>query len=361
VYLAKTMIDSTTVFLTGPEDQQRLQEIQANLAPRLDYRAAAEHCQGIIREGHPSPAALHGSKLTRSLRALAANFRFAFAVNRATPPQHIIFSTGETWGLPSGLVEGLTGHRHLHVMYAHRVYSANWRRLIRGLKPLFKVDGWLCYTSAQAQALREVLGPHGAPIAAISQGTDTRFFDPALAAAHQRPPYILSVGNEMRNYPLLFEAARALPIDVVVKASSAWTSNQQANQNFPGNIHAVTQRLSYGQLRDLYAGAQLVVVPLQDTLQAAGLNAIYEALAMKKCVIATYSRGLPDELIHNESGLIVEPTTEALADAILTCINAPDQAQRLAAAGQNMVRNRASMETYVKAVTQFLQSLPARL
>ncbi len=351
------MADKNTLIIIGPEDHQRLKAIEAGTAPRLDYRIVADRCQGIIREGQPTPAAFRGSKLTRSFRSLGANTRFAISVIRSAPRGDIIFSTGETWGLPIGLAEGLTGHRHTHVMYAHRVYSANWRRLIRALKSLFRVDGWLCYTSVQAQVLREMLGPHSAPIAVIPQGTDTRFFDPARATTPSRSPYILSVGNEMRNYPLLFEAVRSLSVEVVVKASSAWTAEQHLSASLPPNVRTITQRLSYVELRDLYAGAQLVVVPLLDTPQAAGLNAIYEALAMKKCVIATRSRGLPDELVHDATGVIVEPTVASLATTIARYTQSPEQTQRIAAAGQEIVRNKASMEIYAESMSRFLNSM----
>jgi glycosyltransferase involved in cell wall biosynthesis len=158
----------------------------------------------------------------------------------------------------------------------------------------------------------------------------------------------------MRNYPLLFEAARSLPIEVVTKASSAWTAERQMSAALPPNVRTITKRLSYVELRDLYAGAQLVVVPLQDTPQAAGLNAIYEALAMRKCVIATRSRGLPDELIHDVTGVIVEPTVEALATAILKYTQSSEQALHIAAAGQEIIRNKASMEIYAESMSRFL-------
>ena len=325
-----------TIILIGPEDRQRPDLIRTAQAPRLDYRLVAQYCDGEILECCPSPPFLSGPKVVRLLRCLSGNMARAADLIRSLPNGVTIYSTGETWGLPVSLVGGMLKHRrsYAHVVYVHRVYSPLWLFLIRVLRPLMRVDGWMCATQRQADLLRQVLGVGNARVEAISQGVDTLFFHPTRTPTHQTHPYILSISVEMRDYSLLFQAVRDLDVQVILKMSSTWmTKSRQRVHSFPPNVTLLEKFIPYSELRDLYAGASLVVVPLHDTLQAAGISTILEAMAMRKCVIATRSRGLSDALIDNVSGRVVEPTAAQLAEAIRHSLNSPGEVEHLAENG----------------------------
>lgn len=274
----------------------------------------------------------------------------------------IIYSTGETWGIPVALVGMFTRRRHLcHVIYVHRVFSSKWLRFLRTTRRWLAVDGWICVTQQQAQLLRAALGPTGAPIAVVSQGVDTEFFAPSKAAPPTSPPYILSVGIEMRNYELLFDAVRSLAANVVVKASSAWMAGGRSQlTSIPSNVTLITKRLSYVELRDLYAGAALVVVPLHETPQAAGITTILEGMAMRKAVVATRSAGLPDVLVHDETGIVVEPDAHALAQALRQLLADPDRYATLAQTGQRAVMDTVMLEHHAAQVAEFLLAVRRR-
>jgi len=273
-----------TIILTGPEDRLRLDLIRSGQAPRLDYRLVASECAGMVVECCPSPAQLSGPKIARLLRSLSGNAARAAALVRSLPPGATIYSTGETWGLPVAIVGGRQKRRrgHAHVVYVHRVYSPLWLFLISALRPLLQVDGWICATRHQTDLLRRALGSRHGRVEAISQGVDTCFFDPAQGALRQPWPYILSVGTEMRDYSLLFKAVQHLDIRLVVKLSSAWmTRGRQQLCTPPSNVTVLREHVSYSELRDLYAGASLVVLALRDTSQAAGMSTALEAMAMR--------------------------------------------------------------------------------
>jgi glycosyltransferase involved in cell wall biosynthesis len=348
--------------LVGPEDQGRIRDIEVNLAPRLEYRLVAEHCRGEIKQCHPSPAALHGPKLVRLWRSLSTNTQIAAQVIRSTPPGSVIYSTGETWGLPMAMVGGVMARRHhVQIMYVHRLYSVMWLRLIHHLRALMPVDGWICATRYQASLLRQALGSNETPIAVISQGVDTTFFDPRKAKPERRSPYLLAVGGEMRNYSLLFEAVRNLDIDLVVKASSTWmVSLRQQVTSIPPNVRLLTGWLSYSDLRDLYAGASLVIVPLFDTPQAAGITTILEAMAMRKCVVATNSRGLPDALIPGTTGIITESSSSQLSQALKDLLSQTEKIEQLAMDGYESVREKVNLEAHALAIERFIAELSSQ-
>lgn len=246
-------------------------------------------------------------------------------------------------------------------MYVHRVFSPAWLRALRHLRAWLAVDGWICVTERQANLLRATLG-EGAAIAAISQGVDTRFFDPAQAAPAGQSPYLLCVGVEMRDYNLLFAAVRTQDVRVIVKASSAWMKSARGELDSPPpNVQVLSQHLSYVKLRDLYAGAELVVVPLYDTPQAAGITTILEAMAMRKCVVATRSAGLPDILVDNVTGVITDPTPAALAGAVTALRTNPQRRDALASAGQQAVLSNATIEHHARQVADFLLTVYDRV
>lgn len=157
-----------------------------------------------------------------------------------------------------------------HVVYVHRVFSSTWFHFLFATRRLLAVDGWICVTNHQADFLRDALGPQGGPVTVFSQGEDTAFFDPNKVRSVGQRSYILAVASEMSDYSLLFAAVRDLDIELVVKASNAWMAAERCEfRSAPSNVNILTQRLSYVELRDLYAGAALVVVPLYATPQAA--------------------------------------------------------------------------------------------
>ena len=243
------------------------------------------------------------------------------------------------------------------MIQAHRVFSPTWTHLLRSLRGMMHVDGWICVTNYQADLLRQTLDKGAPPVIAVSQSVDTRFFDPALTSPIQDSGYILSVGAEMRNYPLLLEAVRDLPAKTVIKASSAWMTVLRGDlQSLPPNVTLRTERHSYSELRNLYANALLVVVPVYDTFQAAGITTIYEAMSMQKCVVATRSIGLPDILIHDQTGAITEPSARALADTIANLIAVPQRREILVKAGRRAVMAEVSVERVARLVTDFIVS-----
>lgn len=78
----------------------------------------------------------------------------------------------------------------------------------------------------------------------------------------------------------------------------------------------------------LYAASDIVVHPctLADTMPLA----VLEAMASSRPVVASRIGGLPELVVNNHTGLLVEPGNHvALADAIVELIEQPEKAKRL--------------------------------
>jgi len=344
------------LLLVGYRSQERLEAIAHSTAPRLDYQMVADVYKGIVIECTPSPSGLSGSRTMRIVRSMSGNVKCATQLIRSVQPKTVVYTTGETWGLPVAFVSGLLRRRFVHVMYVHRLYSPKWLQFLCYMGRFLHVDGWICVNKYQAALLRSVLPKSADRVTVVSQTVDTQFYDPLKVHESDQSPYILSVGAEMRNYTVFFDAVRNLNIPVVLKASSAWMAQMRdAPRDMPSNVTLIDRRLSYVELRDLYGGASLVVVPLYDTPQAAGMTTILEAMSMAKPVVVTQSRGLPDGLISGENCLVVDPNPAQLGEAIVRLLGEPETMMNIAQAGQNFARENYSLERYAYGVATFLK------
>ena len=67
---------------------------------------------------------------------------------------------------------------------------------------------------------------------------------------------------------------------------------------------------------------------------------------MAKCVVATRSQGLPDELVDGVTGILIEPTPAALGDALDRALADPSTRARIGAAARDAVLASHSLEHY---------------
>jgi glycosyltransferase involved in cell wall biosynthesis len=89
--------------------------------------------------------------------------------------------------------------------------------------------------------------------------------------------------------------------------------------------------------------------------------AIVEAMAAGRPVIASAVGGIPEIVVHEDTGLLVPPgDAVALADAIVALLAHPDRARAMGARGRARAREKFSMETAVQRHQQLYESLSAR-
>jgi glycosyltransferase involved in cell wall biosynthesis len=142
----------------------------------------------------------------------------------------------------------------------------------------------VCLGDSQRAELEELVPRLRASTAPF--GVDERFFRPP----RERPPepLLLSVGRDLaRDYRTLGAAVDGLDVRVVVVAHE----RNLAGVRLPGNVE-VQSGLSHVELRDLYARATCVAVPLRRPefeygSEGAGLTALLEAAATALPVVAT--------------------------------------------------------------------------
>jgi glycosyltransferase involved in cell wall biosynthesis len=159
---------------------------------------------------------------------------------------------------------------------------------------------------------------------------------------------LCAVGQERRDYPTLVEAVRQLDVDVAIAAVSPWSKYQDSSAGLDVPANVTARGYDLFELRQLYADAAFVVVPLEDTDFQAGITTILEAMAMGKAVVCTLTRGQTDVVVDGENGLSVPPGDPvALRQAIERLLADPAEAARFGGNGRRWVEEHADLDAYV--------------
>ena len=327
--------------------------------PRRDVETLADCLAAPVL--YP-PGGTDRSLFARVERRTATDWRQAFAALRQRRTVSVYVSLSEKVGIPLALLLPKNrADRPAHVLVAHHLTSANKRVLQAHTGYLSRFDRVVTLCTAQKTYLTNAVGWDNERVTVLIQGVDTRFWSPRTAPAGE---YLLAVGRERRDYATLAAALRELPeTRCVVVAGSPWSRHEAAV--LPGDAPPnMTFRagLSHAELRDLYAGASVVVVPvLADTDYAAGANGCLEAMAMGRPVIATTTPGLADYQTGDGSEPLVMPVAAGDPSALAAAIRAllPDTAgrERRARAGRGFAESAATVDGYAARIAVITRSL----
>ncbi|HVM27382.1 MAG TPA: glycosyltransferase family 4 protein [Mycobacteriales bacterium] len=215
------------------------------------------------------------------------------------------------------------------------------------------------YNSVQRDIAHRRLGVPAGKLHHARQPVDESFYRPEDVSPGD---YVLAVGYEQRDYPTFLAAVRELDVDVeiaigstVLKASGDVTDTfaplvGSVGERLPERV-TVHQQLPHRTLRDLYARARLVVVPLLDVDFDPGVTVIAEAMAMGKAVVVTAARGQRDLVRHGVHGLYVPPGDPvALRAAIRRLLDDPEEARRMGEAGRALAESELTLSGWVRDV-----------
>jgi glycosyltransferase involved in cell wall biosynthesis len=180
-----------------------------------------------------------------------------------------------------------------------------------------------------------------APVDLIGYYVDETFFHPDHAGDGG---YVLSIGEDVaRDYATLVAACAGQPGDVVLKTRQ----KPAIAEADAGRIRLLADRLSFGELRDLYARASMIVLPLRESINPSGITSLFEAMAMGKPVIASDVGIMREYVTHGETGLLVPPGDAAALRAAISHLAAhPEEGRRLGQAGRAMLERTLSMEAF---------------
>ena len=273
-----------------------------------------------------------------------------------------VFTDGEQVGLPLALLSRLTFRRAFaHVMIVHLMSPPKKAWLYRAFRLGRYIDTAIVYSTAQQRFLTERLGQPAERVVFTPFMVDTEFFDPDRVEPAGAAPMICSAGLEFRDYPTLMEAVRGLDLRVVIAAASPWSKRDDSTTQaeVPANVEVC--RLGFVDLRQLYADATFVVMPLVENDFQAGVTTILEAMAMGKAVVCSRTAGQQDIVIDGVSGVYVPPGDDRrLRAAIEELLADPQRVATLGAAAREQVVHTCDLHIYADRLGHVVLESAAR-
>jgi glycosyltransferase involved in cell wall biosynthesis len=152
--------------------------------------------------------------------------------------------------------------------------------------------------------LNAIPQPYRAKSRFIPHGVDTDFWDPELASV-TTGNYILCVGAHGLDRKLLSDFIRANPTRQFIVVGLKPQLKPFPNTRYMYDV-------SDEDLRDLYAGASLLIRPLEF---ATANNSVLEALSMGKTILANRIPGITDYLT-DRTGVFIDTLTDRSLDQI---------------------------------------------
>ena len=353
-------------------------------APKKDYAVIARRLAADLLDWSAARRNLLLRLLCRVLGIAVVQALLAFQRRHA---YDVILTDGEHIGIPLALLLKLTRARTQHVTIGHRLSATKKRPFFRSLRVQTHLHAIVLHSRYQYNLALGQLGFSPDQLVLLPYQVDPDFWRP-IPATEER--LVVSAGLEFRDYPTLFEAVDGLDARLIVGAASHWSKRRNTALNAPRPANVEVHSYNYRELRELFARAAVVAVPVDDVDFQAGITTILEAMAMGKPVIATHTYGQTDVIedrrsvtrgaqerarpvsllrnVADEEDVPIEPNgfyvppkdPEALQRAIVFLLDHPEERARLGAAGRRVVERLMSVDQFAERIARVIDIVVAR-
>jgi glycosyltransferase involved in cell wall biosynthesis len=337
--------------------------------PRRDYAVLADSLSATILDSRAVERSLLARFIRRTIGLPPAQAWLAFT---RRGDFDVIVTDGEHVGIPLAFLLRFSRSHVKHVTIAHRLSAPKKRIFFRMFRVQRRIDGFALHSRRQYDLAADDLALGRERLTLVPYQVDTKFWIPG-EVDEQR--LVVSAGLEHRDYATLFRAVAGLDTDVVIGAASHWSRHAHHQDVVPTNVRVGT--FDYTELRALYARAAIVVIPLADVDNQAGVTTILEAMAMAKPVIVTQSLGQTDvvedrrrtaragtrprpkslaRLFAERAQIALEPNgfyvapgdADGLRRAIQYLLAHPEERRRLGQEGRALAENLFSVEAFAR-------------
>lgn len=348
-------------------------------APRPDFKVLAERLDASLLDrsqlqrsfGTRAAARLIGPSLVQTWLAFRLRHRY-----------DLIYTDGEHLGIPLALLLKVARDPIPHVTIGHRISAWKKRPFLRWLRLHTHITRIVLHSRRQYEIAVDELRLPPERLALVPYQVDADFWWP-----RDQPdePLVCAAGLECRDYATLLRAVEGLGCRVVIAAASRWSRHRFDSvwRRRPRNVEVTS--LGYARLRDLYARASVVVVPLHDADYQAGVTTILEAMAMAKALVVSHSAGQTDVVqdrrttVRGErprprspsflaaiarvaavdlepNGLYVPPgDADALRSAIRYLLDHAEVRARFGLAGRRLVERLLTVEHFASRVSALIR------
>jgi glycosyltransferase involved in cell wall biosynthesis len=215
---------------------------------------------------------------------------------------------------------------------------------------------------SSGEAIREVLvaaGVDAEKIVAIPAGVDTAQFHPEVSGVAVRREFSLNgpvIGTvamfrHAKGHRVLLRAMpdilRSEPRAVFLWVGDGVGRDVLRQEIAEAGVQAKVRMIGFREdIPACLAAMDVVVLP---SIKSDGVpQVIIQALAMRKPVVASAVGGIPEVIQHQRTGLLVPPNDpQALADAVVQVLRAPQSAAAWAQAGGRLIDSRYGVEQMI--------------
>ena len=337
---------------SGYLDASNFEEVAMKRCPRSEFHVFAElYNTDLVTFEDIVEGGVLARNLARFGRRVPA---VAIAALKHIPSYRALLTTGENVGFAAALYSRLARvNVPINVITHGSFFGSRYMNPVAFALRSNRNVRYLTLCESLRMQMVSRFGFSESLVVNTGYGVDTEFFTPRVLETKSRP-IIASAGAATRDYRTLLAATHDLEVDVRIAADSTWfpAAVDISRDRLPSNCEAK----SYGdhlRLRELYASAAFVVVPLYPAFHACGLAVIAEAMAMGKAVITTKISGRSDFILEGKNGFYVEPgDIEGLRNRIRELLFDPARAIEMGVAARNRMTQLFTLETYVKKIRQ---------
>jgi glycosyltransferase involved in cell wall biosynthesis len=269
----------------------------------------------------------------------------------------VAFSDGEQVGVPLALAMMARGVKTPHLMLGHRLTTRQKRLFFTALKCHRAMSRIVVHSTHQLWGIQRQLGVPADKLALVQYYADGAFWKPRRGGTEK---LVVSAGREQRDYETLVRACAQPEIAVYIADGSVHSprANHRQPSRWPANVEAGFA--NYLQLRDLYARAAVVAIPLLENDFQAGVTTILEAMAMGKPIVVSATSGQSDVIEDGVTGLTVPPGDPArLREAIRFLLDNPSERRRLGRNARDAFESRFTLDMYAAALLHQMHLITA--
>ncbi len=262
-----------------------------------------------------------------ALRAFSRSWRYDAVLSWSITP-------GVCLGLLFRLVPGRWRPAHairdFHLDLSRRNPSYRLRLALLRLA-LPGIDALWCTSEAEREAYASLPGLDKEATAFYPDEPPSQFLDRPDAPSGE---YVFAYGNSDRDFETLLAAAGRVGREIVLLSQSfAFPAP------LPGNVRAIRHRVPEEELARLIQGAAVVAVPTGNRALAAGQNAMLEAMALGRPVVAAANVAVLEYSAPGEAALFYEPGDAAgLVLALRQLLDDPEAARAMGRRGRERAR-----------------------
>ena len=222
-------------------------------------------------------------------------------------------------------------------------------------------DNFIFLGKPELEEARRAFPKYQKKFSFIPFSTDTDFWNPKDSYNFENRKGILFVGNDsFRDYKFVQELAKNMPeFEFTFVSSQIEEDSVKAD-----NINLISGKwnkniLSDFELKDLYEGARITILPLRETIQPSGQSVALQSMALGTPVLITKTSGFweEDNYRNNENIVFIdENNLNIWIKEIADIYNNVERLKKISTLGTQTIVKNYKIETFTKKMLKIINN-----